>query len=78
MNRKKEWQIVQKKDAIDSMIDNGYNILDETFQEKSHSLAETKQKHFRDFQAKYEEADKDTMKDIKEKVEMLIINNSRK
>jgi hypothetical protein len=78
MNRKKEWQIVQKKDAIDSMIDNGYNILDETFQEKSHALAETKQKHFRDFQAKYEEADKDTMKDIKEKVEMLIINNSRK
>jgi hypothetical protein len=78
MNRKKEWQIVNKKDAIDSMVENGYNILDEKFQEKSHELEEMKQKHFRDFQAKYEEADKDTMKNIKEKVEFLVINNSRK
>lgn len=77
MNHKREWQIVQKKDAIDSMIDNGYNILDEKFQENSHVLADTKQRNFRDFQSKYEEADKDTMKDIKEKVEMLVINNTR-
>ena len=78
MNHKKEWQMVQKKDAIDSMIDNGYNILDEKFQEKSHELADKKQQYFRDFQAKYEDGDKDTIKDIKEKVEMLVINNSRK
>jgi hypothetical protein len=78
MNHKREWQIVQKKDAIDSMIDNGYNMLDEKFQEKSHELADNKQQHFRDFQAKYEDGDKDTIKDIKEIVEMLVINNSRK
>jgi hypothetical protein len=78
MNNKKEWQIVQKKDAIDSMIDNGYNILDEKFQEKSHELANNKQQYFRDFQAKYEDGDKETMKDIKDRVEMLVINNSRK
>ena len=78
MNRKKEWQVVNKKDAIDSMIDNGYNILDEKFQEKSHELEGMKQKHFRDFQTKYEDGDKDTMKGIKEKVEFLVIHNSRK
>jgi len=78
MNSKREWEIIQKKDAIDSMIDNGYNILDEKFQENSHELADNKQHHFRDFQAKYEEADKETIKDIKDKVEMLVINNSRK
>jgi hypothetical protein len=77
LNNKREWQIVKKKDAIDTMIDNGYNILDEKFQENSHVLADTKQRNFRDFQSKYEEADKDTMKDIKEKVEMLVINNTR-
>ena len=77
MNHKREWQIVQKKDAIDSMIDNGYNILDEKFQENSHVLAETKQRNFRDFQSKYEEADKDTIQDIKNKVELLVINNTR-
>jgi hypothetical protein len=78
MNHKKEWQIVKKKDVIDSMIDNGYNLLDEKFQEKSHELADQKQKYFRNFQAKYEDGDKETMKNIKDEVEMLVINNSRK
>jgi hypothetical protein len=78
MNSKREWEIIQKKDAIDSMIDNGYNMLDEKFQENSHELADNKQNHFRDFQAKYEDGDKETIKDIKDKVEMLVINNSRK
>ena len=78
MNSKKEWQVVNKKDTIHSMVENGYNMLDEHFQEKSHKLEEMKQRHFRDFQTKYEEADKDTMKGIKEKVEFLVIHNSRK
>jgi hypothetical protein len=75
MNHKREWQIVKKKDAIDAMIDNGYNLLDDKLQYK---LADNKQKHFRDFQAKYEDGDKDTIKNIKDTVEMLVINNSRK
>ena len=78
INHNKEWQIVQRKPTIKSMIDNGYNLLDEKFQEKSHELADNKQKHFRDFQAKYEDGDKKTIKDIKERVELLVINNSRK
>ena len=78
MNGKREWEIVQRKDAIEDMMIKGYNLLDETFQENAHELADSKQKHFRNFQAKYEEADKDTIKDIKDKVEMLVINNSRK
>ena len=78
MNHKREWEIIQKKDAIDTMIDNGYNLLDEKFQENSHELADNRQKHFRNFQAKYEDGDKETIKDIKDKVELLVINNSRK
>ena len=57
------------------MIDNGYNMLDDKFQEK---LTENKQKHFKNFQTKYEDGDKDTIKDIKNKVELLVINKSRK
>jgi hypothetical protein len=78
LNGKREWEIVQKKDAIEDMITKGYNLLDETFQENGHELADNKQKHFRNFQAKYDEADKDTLKNIKDKVEMLVMNNSRK
>jgi hypothetical protein len=60
------------------MMMKGYNLLDETFQENGHELADNKQNHFRNFQAKYEDGDKDTLKNIKDKVEMLVINNSRK
>jgi hypothetical protein len=75
MNKKREWEIVHKKDAIDSMIDNGYNLLDEKLQE---NLTKNKQQHFRNFQTKYEDGDKDTIKNIKDKVELLVMNNSRK
>jgi hypothetical protein len=78
MNGKREWEIVQRKDAIEDMMIKGYNLLDESFQENSHELADNKQKHFRNFQTKYEDGDKDTLKNIKDKVEMLVINNSRK
>ena len=77
MNNKREWQFVNKKEAIDTMVDNGYNMLDEKFQEKSLELADNRQKHFRNFQSKYEDGDKDTIKDIKDQVEMLVINKSR-
>ena len=77
MNHKREWQIVQKKDAIDNMIDIGYNMLDETFQEKGHELPEHKQKHFRNFQDNYEEGNKKTQKDIRNSVEEVIIKRDR-
>lgn len=77
MNHKREWQFVNKKEAIDTMVDNGYNMLDEKFQEKSLELPDNRRKHFRNFQSKYEDGDKDTIKDIKDQVEMLVINKSR-
>lgn len=40
MNRKSEWQIVNKKDTIENMMDIGYNMLDEKFQEKGHELTD--------------------------------------
>lgn len=78
MNHKREWQIVQKKDAIDNMIDMGYSILDEKFQEKGHELLENKQKNFRNFQEKFEDGDKKTKKGIQKDVETIIIKRYRK
>jgi hypothetical protein len=72
-----KWKFVDRNDTIHSMIDNGYNLLDETFQEKGHVLSNTQQKHFKTFQTKYEDGDKHTIKDIKDKVELLVINNTR-
>jgi len=78
MNSKLEWELRNKKNTIHSIVENGYNILCKKLQEKYHELDINKQQQFRDFQSKYEESDKDTIKDIKEKVEILILNNSRR
>jgi hypothetical protein len=72
-----KWKFVDRSDTIHSMIDNGYSLLDETFQEKGHVLSNNQQKHFKNFQTKYEDGDKNTIKDIKDKVELLVINKSR-
>jgi hypothetical protein len=77
MTENDSWKLVKLDDAIDSMIDTGYNLLDETFQEKGHVLSNNQQKHFKNFQSKYEDGDKKTIKDIKETVELLVINKTR-
>ena len=77
MTENDKWKLVDRNDTIHSMIDNGYNILDETFQEKKHGLSNNQQKHFKTFQSKYEDGDKDTIKNIKDKVELLVINKTR-
>lgn len=76
-NSKKVWQFVQKKNVIDNMIDIGYNMLDEKFQEKGHELSVNKQKHFRNFQEKYEDGDKNTKKNIRADVENVITKRDR-
>lgn len=78
MNHKREWQIVQKKDVINNMMDIGYNMLDEKFQEKGHELPADKQKNFRNFQEKFEDGDKKTKKGIQKDVETVIIKSDRK
>ena len=77
MTENESWKLVKLDDAIDSMIDTGYNLLDETFQENGHVLSNNQQKHFKNFQSKYEDGDKKTIKDIKETVELLVINKTR-
>jgi hypothetical protein len=75
MNHKREWQIVQKKNVIHNMMDIGYSILDEKFQEKGHELTDFKQKRFRDFQDQYIDGNKKTQNDIRTNIENVIINS---
>jgi len=68
----------KNKNVIDDMIDIGYNMLDEKFQEKGHELTADKQKNFRNFQEKFEDGDKKTKKGIQKDVETVIIKRDRK
>ena len=75
MNSKSKWQIVNKKDTIENMMDMGYNMLDEKFQEKGHELTDYKQQRFRDFQDQYSDGNKKTQRDIRTNIENVIINS---
>jgi len=74
MNIKLEWELRKKKDIFHSMVENTYNILCNKF----HELDVNKQQPFLDFQEKYKNMDKQTIKDINMKIECLILNNRRK
>jgi hypothetical protein len=76
MNSKSKWELISKKDTIHSMVETAYNILCKTFQEKYHELDVNTQQNFRDFQEIYR--DKRIIRDIKSKVDFLILGNTRK
>jgi hypothetical protein len=76
MGDNQKWKTVDKKDAIETMVFNGYNLLDEKYMNSKTDLSERKQEHFEGFQDKFESEDKDLRKQLKTDVELLVLNSS--
>lgn len=76
MDNNSKWKTVDRKDAIESMVFNGFNFLDEKYLETKNEVSERKRNHFEGFKNKFEEEDKELMKQVKTDVELLIINGS--
>jgi hypothetical protein len=74
MGNNKKWKTVDRKDAIDTMVNNSYNILDDKFKENKDKISESKQEHFRGFQSRFDKEDKELMKEIKSEVDMMVLN----
>ena len=74
MGENQKWKTMNRSDAIDRMITNGYNILDDTYEEHKDKLSEFKQTVFEDFQKKYLDDDKQTHKKLRTNVDTLILN----
>jgi len=74
MGNNQKWKTVDRKDAIDTMVNNSYNILDDKFKENKDKIPATKQEHFRGFQSKFDKEDKELMKEIKAEVDMMVLN----
>jgi len=74
MGKNKKWESVDRKNAIDTMVHTGYNMLDLTYSENKEKIPIKKQQHFEGFQSKFESDDKELMKQIKSDVEMMLIN----
>jgi hypothetical protein len=74
MGNNQKWKTVDRKDAIETMILNGYNMLDEKYAENKEKISTSKQQNFEGFQTKFESEDKDMMKQIKTEVDMMVLN----
>ena len=74
MGNNKKWKTVDRKDAIDTMVNNSYYILDDKFKEHKDKISESKQDHFRGFQSRFDREDKELMKEIKSEVDMMVLN----
>jgi len=75
--RDNKWVTTNKKKAIEDMIENGYNILGDKYTDNIDNIQDVKQERFESFQKKYNEEDKDLMKDLKEEVNVKLINGSK-
>lgn len=74
MGKNQKWKTMNRSDAIDRMITNGYNILDDAYGEHKDKFSEFKQTVFEDFQKKYLDDDKQTHKKLRTSVDTLILN----
>ena len=74
MGNNQRWKTVDRKDAIDKMVTNGYYMLDEKYENNKDKFDPRKQKNFESFKNNFEIEEKNTMKMVKGDVEMLVLN----
>ena len=72
-----EWVISDKKEVIENIVDNGFNIIDSYYNEKSDNLENHKKQKFKSFQGKYDGKEKGLIKKLNKDAELVLINNSK-
>lgn len=72
-----KWRLMNKEEAISSMVNNGYSIIDNKFKEDPTIFSEERRRHYRSFQDNFENDEKETMKRIKTDVELVILNGTK-
>ena len=74
MDSNRKWKLIDRKDAIEKMIASSYEMLDDTYREKRDKVAPRKQERFESFQEKFGNDDKTTLRNVKNDVQLLILN----
>jgi len=71
------WEFKNKKEVIENIVDNGYNIMECHFEDIKKDIEYVRRDRFSNFQDKYD-TDPTIKKNIKSDVEMLILNKNDK
>ena len=74
--RDNKWVTANKKKVIDDVIQKSYDLLDEKYTENKEDISEKRQERFQNFQEKYEQADEELLRNIKNDVDLLLINGT--
>lgn len=74
MTENNKWKTMDKNDAIDKMVVQGYDLLDTKYEDNKKHIQPYIQDRFEEFQTKYNKQDKKTLKTIKKQVELSILN----
>jgi hypothetical protein len=74
--RNNKWVTANKKKVIDDVIQKSYDLLDEKYTENKDDISEKRQERFQNFQEKYEQADEELLRNIKNDVDLLLINGT--
>jgi hypothetical protein len=74
--RDNKWVTANKKKVIDDVIQKSYELLDEKYSENKEDISEKRQERFQNFQEKYEQADEELLRNIKNDVDLLMINGT--
>lgn len=74
MGPNNQWKLMNRKDAIEKMVNKGYYILDDKYAEKRDQLSERQQDAYDRFQQSFESDDKNTLKNLKKEVELMVLN----
>jgi len=69
------WEFKNKKDVIENIVDNGFNIIECHYEDVKDKLESIKKDRFTDFQSNYDTNPK-TKKTIESDMEMIILNGN--
>ena len=71
-----KWEFQDKEEVVDSMVNKGYNIIDEHYDEIQNALDNRYKSKYKEFKGDYENKNLNLMKKIKKETELVIINGS--
>jgi len=74
MGNNKKWKTVDRKLAIENMVHKGYNILEDKYAENKDKVNTKKQTNFEGFQDRYESQDPELLKNLKNDIDIMILN----
>ena len=72
-----DWKLKDKNELIKNMVDDRYNMIDSEFDKQENKLSENQKQRYINFQKKYDNGDKNLIKNLKKDIEIEILNNKK-